>query len=178
MDANEHEAAESGGGGNEIVGAGFLIASNLDEPKSPSPRPSPEGRGKTFRRLSKYRRAHVSPTRCRRLSLSLRERAGVRGIWRRVWVRPTRAGPANFQAQSIRRGSNGSAGAVVGCSFGTGPSRPWRFISGARRVAGPCGRLGVGAGDPGQADVEERTFLAAALDIAGRRDRPCVQQRM
>ena len=46
---------------------------------SPSPRPSPSGRGSPALRLSNMTGAPDLPTRCRGFSLSPRERAGVRG---------------------------------------------------------------------------------------------------
>jgi hypothetical protein len=47
--------------------------------RSPSPRPSPLGRGSSYDWLSKNRIVPDLPTNWRRFSLSLRERAGVRG---------------------------------------------------------------------------------------------------
>jgi hypothetical protein len=47
--------------------------------RSPSPRPSPPGRGGSDDRLSKFRRASTLQSAAERFSLSLGERAGVRG---------------------------------------------------------------------------------------------------
>ena len=49
------------------------------EVSSPSPQPSPSGRGRHVLRLSSMLGAPGLPTRCRRFSLSLWERVGVRG---------------------------------------------------------------------------------------------------
>src|SRR5258708_36242137 len=46
----------------------------------PSPQPSPKGRGNSDGRLEQMGMACATPTDWRRFSLSLRERAGVRGI--------------------------------------------------------------------------------------------------
>jgi hypothetical protein len=48
-------------------------------PCSPSPRPSPTGRGRTISRLAANQRVADGRTRRRRFPLSLGERAGVRG---------------------------------------------------------------------------------------------------
>ncbi len=48
-------------------------------PRSPSPRPSPSGKGSRLRQRSNIPDGSDSPTHCWPFSLSLRERAGVRG---------------------------------------------------------------------------------------------------
>ena len=56
-----------------------LPRSSLSKARSPSPLPSPSGRGRTKGRVAPILTTSRFRVHCRRCSLSLRERAGVRG---------------------------------------------------------------------------------------------------
>ena len=56
-----------------------LMSAGFQAPRSPSPRPSPQGRGRTLLRAQSNRGILALSKSGRRCSLSLRERVGVRG---------------------------------------------------------------------------------------------------